>query len=552
LDAAQTVSFPVLELVYSFTVALFLTTALIPLCIRFAPQLGLIDTPNESRKVHLHVIPRSGGLAMALGIVIPLLWFLPAESELLHLCIGGLVIVGFGLLDDSKNLHYKWKFLGQILATLIVMRGGFILEHLPMAGLDDLPLWLTYPLTFFFILGVINAVNLTDGLDGLAAGTTLLALAVLLVLSLQTEQQNAAFIALTVIGGILGFLRYNTHPAQVFMGDTGSQSLGFIAACLSIAVTQSPLSAASAALPLLILGLPVLDTLTVIVIRLREGRSPFSPDRNHIHHQIMALGFRHNEAVAIIYLLQILLLALAFSLRFESDRWLLAVYALFCASLIAVLRMARRCGWRLRNSDASPSHSDRRNIFLRRMGWLYRNSAFVVQAFLAVLLVMPVVSARDQLSSLTIIVLPLMAMALLLFRRFPAWATRLCVYPASVLGVYLISSAGEQPDYIPLLNAGYIALAATLAISIRMTRREHFRLDTQDLLVLILILAVPLMPFDSLSHYAIGEITLRLAVLMYSCEFIISKTSGRALLPVNIVAVVSLLLMTMLHTLSLS
>lgn len=541
-------TFPVLELLYSFTVALFLTTALIPLCIRLAPQLGLIDAPNESRKVHSQVIPRSGGLAMALGIIIPLLWFLPASEELVHLCIGGLVIVVFGLFDDSKNLNYKWKFLGQIIATIVVMHGGFILQHLPLAWIDDLPTWVTYPLTFLFILGVINAVNLTDGLDGLAAGTTLLALAILLVLSLQTEQQNSAFIALTVIGGILGFLRYNTYPARVFMGDTGSQSLGFIAACLSIAVTQSPLSAASVALPLLILGLPVLDTLTVITIRLLDGRSPFSPDRNHIHHQIMALGFRHNEAVAIIYLLQILLLTLAFSLRFESDRWLLVVYALFCAALIGTLRSAQHRGWRLRNNEKS-TWLDRRNIFLRRLDWFYRNSAYVVQALLAVLLLAPALVPTTQLSSLTLMLLPLLALALAVFSRFPAWATRLCIYPSSVLGVYLISSGDGFGDFLWPLNAGYILLAATLAVAIRMTRREHFRLDTQDLLVLILILAVPLMPFDSLSHYAIGEITLRLAVLMYSCEFIISKISGRTLLPVNIVAVVSLLLMTMLHTL---
>jgi UDP-GlcNAc:undecaprenyl-phosphate GlcNAc-1-phosphate transferase len=542
-------SFPVLELLYSFTVALFLTTALIPLCIRIAPQLGLIDMPNESRKVHSRAIPRSGGLAMVLGIALPLLWFLPADKEMLHLCIGGLVIIVFGLLDDSRNLDYKWKFLGQILATVIVMRGGFILQHLPLLWLDDLPMWLTYPLTFFFILGVINAVNLTDGLDGLAAGTTLLALGLLLVLSLQTEQQNAAFIALTIIGGILGFLRYNTHPAQVFMGDTGSQSLGFLAACLSIWVTQSPLSAVSTALPLLILGLPVLDTLTVMTIRVLEKRSPFSPDRNHIHHQIMALGFRHNEAVGIIYLLQIMLLALAFSLRFESDRLLLVVYVLFCVALIGTLQLARRKGWRLRNSEPGQSWLDRRNIFLRRLAWFYRNSGFVVQGLLAALLITPALAPTPHMSSLILILLPLLVLALLIFSRFPAWATRLCVYPASVLGVYLTSSNALLEDYLGVLNAGYIALASALALAIRMTRREHFRLDTQDLLVLILILAVPLMPFDSLSHYAIGEITLRLAVLMYSCEFIISKTSGRQLLPVNIVAVVALLLMTMLHTL---
>lgn len=543
-------SLPTLGLLYSFTVALFLTTALIPLLIRLAPRLGLIDTPDQGRKLHLHAIPRSGGLAMALGIAAPLLWFLPADSELLHLCAATAVIVIFGLQDDRKNLNYKWKFLGQILATLIVMRGGVILHHLPLSGPDDLPLWLTYPLTFFFILGAINAVNLTDGLDGLAAGTTLLALAILLVLALQTEQQNAAFIALTVIGGILGFLRYNTHPAQIFMGDTGSQSLGFVAACLSIIVTQSPFSAASVTLPLLILGLPVLDTLTVIAIRLAQGRSPFSPDRNHLHHQIMGLGFRHNEAVAIIYLLQIVLLALAFSLRFMPDRWLLLVYALFCVTLIGTLKLARSSGWRMRSEDVPQGWIDRRNILLRRLDWFYRNSAHIVQGLLALLLIAPTLAPGDtQLHSLVLLLLPLLIVALLIYSRYPGWGTRLCIYPASVLSVYLISSNAALQPCLWLLNSGYILLAALLAVAIRMTRREHFRLDTQDLLVLILILAVPLIPLDSLSHYAIGEITLRLAVLMYSCEFIISKTSGKTLLPVNIIAVLALLLVTSLPTL---
>jgi UDP-GlcNAc:undecaprenyl-phosphate GlcNAc-1-phosphate transferase len=287
-----------------------------------------------------------------------------------------------------------------------------------------------------------------------------------------------------------------------------------------------------------------------MTIRIAEGRSPFSPDRNHIHHQIMALGFRHNEAVAIIYLLQIVLVTLAFSLRFESDRWLLAIYALFCAALIGSLRFARRSGWRLRKDETHSSLIDRRNILLRRLNWFYGNSAFIVQGMLAALLLVPAFVPTNQLSSLILVLLPLIAIALLTFSRFPAWATRLCVYPASVLGVYLISSNDSLVDeQLWMLNAGYIALAITLALAIRMTRREHFRLDTQDLLVLILILAVPLMPFDSLSHYAIGEITLRLAVLMYSCEFIISKTSGHVLLPINIAAVVALLLMTMLHTL---
>lgn len=537
-----------MELIYSFTLALFLTIALIPVCVRMAPALGLMDRPDEARKVHARIIPRCGGLAMALGVALPLVFFLQGERQLLYLFAASALIVIFGLLDDRNNLDYRWKFLGQILAVLVVMSGGIVMHRLPLMGLSEAPQWLTYPLTFLFILGVTNAVNLTDGLDGLAAGTTLLALALIVTCALQMGNHQTALIGLTVIGGVLGFLRYNTFPALVFMGDTGSQFLGFIAACLAIQVAQADISAISPAIPLLVLGLPILDTVTVITIRIAQKRSPFSPDRNHLHHQMIALGFRHNEAVAMIYLLQMVLLALAFVLRYSSDALLLTVYVTFCIALTGVLYGAKQLRWRFRAQLPEHAYIDRRNIVLRRLNWFYRNSSLIVQVLMGILLLTPLISATSHnLWWIQILLVPLLLLALLGYKHFPNWSTRLCIYSAGVICVYLLSTDSGLGSSLMLINIGFGILAAVLALAIRMTRREQFRLDTQDLLILVMIIAVPLLPFSQLTQHAVGEIALRLAVLMYSCEFIIGKSGGRRLLPINSVAILSMLLLATLH-----
>jgi UDP-GlcNAc:undecaprenyl-phosphate/decaprenyl-phosphate GlcNAc-1-phosphate transferase len=543
-------SFAFMQLLYSFTIAMLLTAVLMPVIIRYAPAFGLIDHPDANRKVHTRVIPRCGGLAMALGVAAPLLWYLPSTTPLPHLLLACIVIVLFGALDDRNSLDYRWKFLGQILAALIVMRGGILIHRVPMLEFDNAPLWLSYFLTFFFILGITNAVNLTDGLDGLAAGTTLLALAILFALAQFSDNNNAAFIALTVTGGILGFLRYNTFPARVFMGDAGSQFLGFITVCLSILVTQAETCAVSPALPLLILGLPMLDTVMVMTIRLGQGRSPFAPDRNHLHHQIMALGFYHNEAVAIIYVLQIALLALAFALRFAQDGLLLCVYLIFAGSLILLLAVARQHGWRVRLDSARQGFIDRRNFVLRKLQWFYHRSEQIVQTIVALLLIFPAAFPRSGglgISSIAVILPAILLTAASTYARFPVWSTRLSIYSASVLSVYLLSVNPLLQGWGRWINGTFIALAIILALAIRMTRREQFRLDTQDLLILVMIMIVPLLPFDSINRYAIGEFSLRLAVLMYSCEFIVGKSTGKTLLPVNGAAMLSMLLAIVWH-----
>jgi UDP-GlcNAc:undecaprenyl-phosphate GlcNAc-1-phosphate transferase len=523
-----------MQLIYSFTVALFLTIALIPLLIKFSAKLQLLDNP-DARKMHDRVIPRSGGLAIALGVFLPLLFLLPADSGYTGLFLGAATIVLFGYLDDRYDLHYKWKFLGQIIAVIAAMAGGVSISTIPLLEFDEPLLWLTVPLTFVFLLGATNAVNLSDGLDGLAAGTSLLSLALIAIFSLMQESNSIALVALTVAGGLLGFLRYNTFPAKIFMGDAGSQFLGYMVACLAIMVSQGETCVFSPVLPLLLLGLPILDTITVMTIRIKEKRSPFSPDRNHLHHQLISLGLKHQQAVGVIYLIQISLLTSAYFFRFESDRFMLLFYGIFSSVIIACLYFGYRK--KVRNHRARSGAevqdvpvADRRNQLLRKVPWVYKHSSQIVEWTTSLAMLVSALVANtvhSDFDSIALILAASLAVFFLLMRRYPASVARACCYSASVFVVYVYASSSFEDGYKMLVNGIFVALVLFLVLAIRMTRRDDFRLDTQDLLVLVMVLLVPQLPFDTLNKNAIGQISIQLAVLMYGCEFIIGRAKSK-------------------------
>ncbi len=533
-----------MQLIYSFTVALFLTIALIPLLIRFSGRLQLLDSPDNARKVHDRVIPRSGGLAIVLGVFLPLLFLLSIENEFVGLFWGAATIVVFGYLDDRFGLSYQWKFLGQIIAVIAAMVGGISISQVPLMGLEPASVWISWPLTFIFLLGATNAVNLSDGLDGLAAGTSLLSLALIAIFSLLHGGNATALVALTLIGGLMGFLRYNTFPARIFMGDTGSQFLGYMVACLAILVSQGEACAISPVLPLLILGLPILDTITVMTIRIKEKRSPFSPDKNHLHHQLMSLGLKHFEAVGVIYLIQVALMISAYVFRFESDLFLLLFYGLFSSLVIAYLYIGYRKKELARSVDAIVDVRDRRNQLLRKMNWVYHHSALVIEWFISgILLVSAVVvnSVRNDFAVASLAMVGGLVVLSLVAIRHSALVARMCCYSASVFIVYLYTTSSIDDHYRMLVNGAFLVFVIFLMLAIRMTRREDFRLDTQDLLVLLLVLIVPQLPFEALDNNAVGQIALHLAALMYGCEFILGRAKSKFKV-LTIVSIVSLLL----------
>ena len=312
--------------------SVFITIALIPALMRLAFRLQFVDIP-DARKQHGRPIPVVGGIAMAVGAVVPIFYWQQGSPFVNAWLIGSAILVVFGMVDDFRGLGPGVKFAGQIAAALVmIFYGGVEITHLGMLLPDEmlLPAWVAVPLTLVAIVGVTNAINLADGLDGLAGGLSMLIVACIGYLAYRQGNAQIGFVALALGGAIFGFLKFNTYPAQVFMGDTGSQFLGFSAIALSLKLTQGH-TALSPVLPLLLLGLPVMDTLYVFAVRLANGRSPFSADRNHFHHRLMGLGLHHSESVLVIYVLQTVLIVSAYFFRFHSDFLLLGGYLLFAA-----------------------------------------------------------------------------------------------------------------------------------------------------------------------------------------------------------------------------
>lgn len=512
----------------SFTLSLFMSFALVPLCMHYAGVLGLVDKPDGMRKIHTHIIPRSGGLAIALAALLPLVYLFSQINELKSLLLGSIVIVIFGLIDDKYELNYKWKFLGQIAAVIIFLTGIQEISKLPF-NLNTLPELVTYSILFFFILGATNAVNLADGLDGLAAGTILLSLGFIAYLAYEANINSIFILACGLIGSLLGFLRYNTHPASVFMGDTGSQFIGYMSATLAVTVTQYHSTATSPVLPLIILGLPILDTFMVIAIRIYSGKSPFSPDKNHLHHQFIKLGFHHYETVAIIYFLQIILISTAYTMRFSIDSHLLVAYLLFSLLLISAIFVGRKKHLNLHSKQKSSDFLERRNLILRKLSWVYLYSSHIITfsiGFIWMILIYSNKSIDNSLVLLAQIALITTLILKILPSKFLQLETRIAVYSTSVLSLYSCVTTETPILSNNIIDQLILYLSIVLIISIRTTRKEKFQLDNQDILVLFILLIAPLLPIGLSSEFDFGMMLLRISVMLYAVEYLISKNKG--------------------------
>lgn len=539
-----------MEIAISFALALFLSTALVPVVIRYAGALGLVDQPDGDRKIHVDPIPRCGGIAIAIAMFVPTMFWLGDVSSLSGFFIGALIIAVFGFLDDRHDLDYKWKFFGQIVGVLVFLLGNVEITKTPFLGLGDLAPWLSYPLMAIFILGVTNAVNLSDGLDGLAAGSSLLSLGFIAYLSYMAGESSLALIAVATMGGLLGFLRFNTHPASVFMGDAGSQFLGYVAACLVLMATQSSSSAVSPMLAVMVVGLPILDTLTVMLLRLRDGQSPFHPDKRHIHHQFLNLGLLHYQSVGALYLLNFALLCLAFLVRFESDLLVLFTYLLFCASTLGVIVFLKYSTFVQRRRDAHSNRSERRNLLFRKLGWIHHHGAVLIQYLLGAIWLVWVLMSDYSSQWLGIFAVSMIALTILFWRILGGSRVfaRFLLYSLSVVAVFIATH--QDNPYLFVWGEGQFlidfmlgVLVVLLMFSIRLTRRELFRLDTQDILVLLILLAAPLLVINFESGNAVIGAIIRLAILLYATEYVIGrakKLSVSSLLALLTLSIISL------------
>lgn len=282
-------------------ISFVLTYFLVPWVMEIAPVLGAVDYPS-TRKVHTKPMPRLGGLAIYIGYIFSLMFFVPHDSRLLGLAAGSSVIVILGIFDDIYDIRPHVKLMGQIVAAGILVWSGFVVDFISHPAGGVLPLGLfSVPLTILWITGITNAVNLTDGLDGLAAGLAAISSLTVAVISMVQGLPLVAGLALILFGSTLGFLKYNFYPAEIFMGDSGSMLLGFNLAALSIMSVSKSVTMISVFIPVMILGVPIFDTLCAIIRRTSKKVPIFKADKEHIHHCLIKRGYSQKKAVLLMY-----------------------------------------------------------------------------------------------------------------------------------------------------------------------------------------------------------------------------------------------------------
>ncbi|GGD10719.1 glycosyltransferase family 4 protein [Pontibacillus salipaludis] len=287
---------------YKALILCFIASILItPLVKKLAVKIGATDKPNE-RKVHQKLMPRLGGLAIFLSFVAGVLIFFPDSGYTWPLVIGSTIIIVTGVLDDMKELSPKWKIAGQLAAAIIVVQVGNVkVEYINLPFGDTLQFgWMSIPITIVWIVGITNAINLIDGLDGLAAGVSSIALLTISGMAIVMGDFFVSMIGLITLGSTLGFLIYNFYPAKIFMGDTGALFLGFIISVLSLLGFKN-ITLFSFIIPVIILGVPISDTIFAIVRRFVQRKPLSSPDKSHLHHCLLRLGYSHPETVLMIY-----------------------------------------------------------------------------------------------------------------------------------------------------------------------------------------------------------------------------------------------------------
>jgi UDP-GlcNAc:undecaprenyl-phosphate GlcNAc-1-phosphate transferase len=514
--------------------SMFITISLIPLVRRAAVRVQAMDLP-DGRKVHPYPMPKSGGLAMSVGLLVPVLLWVPMDHFARAVLAGAGVLVVFGLVDDLKGLGYRAKFMGQIAAALIVIfYGGLKIESLGMLLPDDviLPDWISIPLTLIAVVGVTNAINLSDGLDGLAGGICLLSFCCLAYLAYRTEYLMIATFSMAAIGAIIGFLRFNTYPATLFMGDAGSQLLGFTAVTLSVGLTQAnaPLSPV---LPLIILGFPILDTLTVMSERIAKGKSPFKADKNHLHHKLLELNLFHTEAVFVIYVAQALLVTLAFVLRFYSDWLLLGGYGLFCGIVVFGFIVAEKSEWKLQRGFLDSM------IKQRLKGLKHKNRpinvSFRISCVAFAIIVLVSCMVPENVPRAFSLFTGLLIIPILMTQSFKRDWLAGVLRTVDFLFVSVLIYVGETSTaswmngvLAQAYNLSFGVLALFSILTLKFTkRRKGFKTSPVDFLILFIALVVPNMPDERIRALHMGLVAAKIIVLFFSFEVIVGEVRGK-------------------------
>ena len=335
----------VLPVILALGVSMLLSFALTPLVKRLAYKIGAVDVPKDKRRMHDHPIPRLGGLSIFVGFVIAVMLFAQPDRQLRGILLGACLIVAVGVVDDSHPLGAGIKFILQIVAALIAVWHGVVIQTianpLPFGG----DYWdfgiMAVPITVIWIVAVTNSVNLIDGLDGLADGVSTIAALTMLVIALLMRNIEMAVICAALVGACVGFIPYNRNPAKMFMGDTGATFLGYMLATVSVTGLFKLYAIISFIVPFIILGFPIFDTASAFTRRILKGQNPMKADRSHTHHKLIDMGMNQKQAVATLYMVAAVLGLCAVMVVTSGYVKLILSIAALAGTAFTVARIAR-------------------------------------------------------------------------------------------------------------------------------------------------------------------------------------------------------------------
>lgn len=327
------------HLLLTIAVAFIISFSATPIVKSFAQKVGAMDVPGEARRVHDHPIPRMGGLAIFLGFLLSVLLFVDIDRQLQGVLLGCVIIVATGAVDDVVSLNAWVKLVLQILAALIAVLHGIRIDVLinPIIWSSS-EYWilggLSIPFTILWIVGITNSVNLIDGLDGLAVGVSTISSVTMLVIALLVADAPVALVLAALAGACIGFMPYNLNPAKIFMGDVGSQFLGYVLATTSIMGMFKFHAMIAFLVPVFALALPLSDTIFAFFRRIAHGQSPFHADKGHFHHRLLAMGMSQKQAVAVLY--SVSALFGLFAVLLAGDSIILRVSCIVLAFIICI------------------------------------------------------------------------------------------------------------------------------------------------------------------------------------------------------------------------
>jgi len=332
-----------LDIIFSLITAFFISFLAIPRLIEFAHKLKVFDNGGD-RASHEGSTPFFGGIAIFTGVICSLLFWADIE-DIQYILVSILIVFIVGLIDDLRQITAFKKLIGQIIATLIlIFFGDLQIDSMHgVLGVYDLPIWISTLFTIFVVIVITNGFNLIDGVDGLAGGVGVIATSCFGFVSVMIGQNDMALIAFTLSGALIGFLKYNYYPARIFMGDTGSLVVGMILSVLAINTIKFGLITEDFKLPnkgpllaIVILAIPLFDSLRVFIVRTSKGVGPFSPGRDHIHHALLDLGFGHKRTALILYFISTLLIFGSYFLLELNVNLSIAILALFSYFLLFI------------------------------------------------------------------------------------------------------------------------------------------------------------------------------------------------------------------------